>query len=252
MTNKSLRVLQISDTHLHADREATMRSLNTYESFKAVVEHVQNSGHHPDIILATGDLVQDETRHGYDLFCQLVKGFDAPVHCIPGNHDSPGIMAEMLGTTPFHYCGSAQYANWHIVMLDSTVRWNDGGLLNAMQLEALDKTLDDQAQSHVLIGLHHHPLPTGSRWLDGLNLRNCEEFLAVVDRHQNVRAIVWGHVHQNSERLRNGVTMLSTPSTGAQFRPQSDVFMMDDRPPGYRWLQLFPDGRVETEVVWIS
>jgi Icc protein len=45
--------------------------------------------------------------------------------------------------------------------------------------------------------------------------------------------------------------LLSTPSTCAQFRPGSDSFAIDERPPGYRWLDLRADGRLDTEVVWL-
>lgn len=92
----------------------------------------------------------------------------------------------------------------------------------------------------------------GSRWLDSVPLRNAEAFLAVCDRHPAVRAIVWGHVHQASERERRGVRLLSTPSTCAQFLPGSDKFAVDKRPPGYRWLDLHEDGSIVTSVAWVE
>lgn len=228
-----------------------MRGLNTYESFRSVVEHALSRQARADAVVVTGDLVQDETRHGYELFCEVMQSFNAPVHCLPGNHDSPRIMAEMLNTEPFQYCGTAHYDNWCLIMLDSSVRWNDGGYLEPARMTELEKALQANSDQHVLIALHHHPLATGSRWLDGLNLRNSEEFLQLIDRYDNVRGVIWGHVHQSAEHNHNGVLMMSTPSTGAQFRPNSDVFMMDERTPGYRWLELHPDGHIGTEVIWI-
>ena len=86
----------------------------------------------------------------------------------------------------------------------------------------------------------------------GLGLRNSDEFFKVIDQYANVRGVAWGHVHQASDHERNGVALFSTPSTCAQFLPNSDVFMMDTRPPGYRWVNLMPDGSIETEVVWLT
>lgn len=229
-----------------------MRGLNTFESCKAVLERVVHGARKPDAVIATGDLVQDETRQGYQRFRELLQVLDVPVHCVPGNHDSPRIMAEMLSTPPFHFCGSAQYGRWQIIMLNSAIRWDDGGRLETNQLQFLEQTLQRNPEQFALIGLHHHPLPTGSRWLDGLNLRNSDEFLAVIDRYPQVRAVAWGHVHQGKETLRNNVLMFSTPSTGSQFLPDSEAFMMDSKPPGYRWITLFDDGSLETEVVWLS
>jgi 3',5'-cyclic-AMP phosphodiesterase len=85
-----------------------------------------------------------------------------------------------------------------------------------------------------------------------VGLENAAEFLATVDRHPNVRAIVWGHVHQSHDALRKGVRLLATPSTCAQFLPNSDDFAVDVRPPAYRTLELRPDGSLLTEVVWLD
>ncbi len=247
-----LHILHVTDPHLHAHRDAMMRGLNTFESFVAVIDHVAAGHCRPDAVLATGDLVQDETRQGYERFREAISKLDVPVHCIPGNHDSPRIMAEVLGKPPFHFCGTHSYGNWRLLMLNSTVRWDDGGRLEPSQLKILESTLRKYPHEHVLIAMHHHPLPTGSQWLDGLGLRNSDEFLRIIDGFANVRAVAWGHVHQAAETMRNNVLMFSTPSTGSQFLPDSDVFMMDSRPPGYRWIELQPDGSLETEVVWLS
>jgi Icc protein len=99
--------------------------------------------------------------------------------------------------------------------------------------------------------MHHQPLPMGSAWLDGVGLRDAAEFLKVVDGHDNVRVVLWGHVHQASDRQRGAVRFLSTPSTCSQFLPGSDFFALDDRPPGLRWLELHADGSVNTEVAWV-
>jgi Icc protein len=59
-------------------------------------------------------------------------------------------------------------------------------------------------------------------------------------------------VHQAGDRTRNNVRFLSTPSTCAQFLPSSDFFALDDRPPGMRWLELHEDGRIDTEISWVT
>ena len=103
-----------------------------------------------------------------------------------------------------------------------------------------------------MVCLHHHPVAMSSRWLDQVGLENSEEFLATIDRHRNVRAVVWGHVHQAFDALRKGVRLISTPSTCAQFLPKADQFAVDVRPPAYRTFELRPDGTMATEVVWIE
>src|SRR5438067_1187347 len=61
--------------------------------------------------------------------------------------------------------------------------------------------------------------------------------------------------HDEPEAMRrelDGARLLATPSTCAQFLPNSDDFAVDRRPPGYRTLELRPDGSLLTEVVWVA
>jgi Icc protein len=92
----------------------------------------------------------------------------------------------------------------------------------------------------------------GSRWLDQVGLENSDELFAVLDRHPQVRALLWGHVHQELDTWRGQVRLLATPSTCAQFKPHADGFAIDERPPGYRWLHLREDGTLDTGVEWVD
>ena len=69
---------------------------------------------------------------------------------------------------------------------------------------------------------------------------------AVLDRFPQVRAVLWGHVHQEIDRQRNGVRLLASPSTCIQFAARSEDFQVSEEQPGYRWLRLHADGQVES------
>jgi Icc protein len=136
---------------------------------------------------------------------------------------------------------------WQQVFLDSTVPGSEGGHLGDRELHELDRALGETTLP-ALVWLHHQPIQIGSRWLDTMAVDNPEAFFAVVDRHPQVRGIVWGHVHQLYDQYRGGVRLLATPSTCIQFMPGSDDFAIDRIPPGYRWLTLYPDGSLDTGV----
>ncbi len=229
-----------------------MRGVNTFDTFSSVVDHALSDPEPPDVVLATGDLVQDETRAGYERFREALEPFGVPVYCIPGNHDAPSLMAEVLGKPPFRVGGAIDHGEWRLVMLDTRRRGDDGGWLGNKQLQRLEGWLAASAPEHILICMHHHPVPMGSRWLDGVALHNSDDFLEIVDACPRVRGIVWGHVHQASDRHRNGVRLLSTPSTCSQFLPNSDDFAIDARGPGFRWLNLRSNGTIDTQVVWLD
>ena len=229
-----------------------MRGVNTYDTFRAVITHAMSESAPPDAIIATGDLVQDETRTGYERFRRALENYKIPVYCIPGNHDSPETMAEVLNDPPFQVGGSVQLDDWSIILLNSFSSGDDGGRLSIPELERLHKTLALNDSSHTLICIHHHPVSMGSRWLDGVALRNPDDFFDIVEQFPQARGILWGHVHQASDRQRKGVRLMSTPSTCSQFRPNSDAFALDGKLPGYRWLELQSNGTIDTEVVWLE
>jgi Icc protein len=247
-----LRLLQISDTHLHATKASRMRGVNTYDSFRAVLARAQtDSQWPPDAIIVSGDIVQDESRAGYELFRSEMGSLGVRIFCLPGNHDDPKLMDEILSGGDFQFCGSARLARWSLIMLNTFLTGEDAGGLGTRRLDALVALLRDHASQHVLICMHHQPLAMGSAWLDGVGLRDADEFLAIVDAHSNVRGVLWGHVHQASDRVRGAVRFLSAPSTCSQFLPASDHFAIDSRPPGMRWLRLHADGRIDTEITWV-
>jgi len=139
-----------------------------------------------------------------------------------------------------------------LALLAFDLAGEDAGGLGPARLNGLRQALAVHSGQHVLVAMHHHPLPMGSRWLDGVALRDATEFWQIIDRHPNVRAVVCGHVHQEVDRERNQVRFLSTPSTCAQFLPGNEFFALDTRPPGLRWIELFADGRIQSEVAWVT
>jgi Icc protein len=161
-------------------------------------------------------------------------------------------MGRELNRSPFVVGGHFDLGGWRIVLLDSTIAGSASGRLDAANLAALEQSLASAGHRHCMVCLHHHPVAMDSRWLDRVGLENSVEFLQTIDRHRNVRAIVWGHVHQNYDEVRKGVRLLATPSTCAQFLPHSPDFAVDRQPPAYRTLELRADGSLTTEVVWVE
>ncbi|MDX1561918.1 MAG: phosphodiesterase, partial [Gammaproteobacteria bacterium] len=230
---KPVRLLQISDTHLHATTDSRMRGVNTYNTFRAVIDEAQTHAHWPaDAVLVSGDIVQDESRAGYELFRDEMSVLGVPILCLPGNHDDPKLMDEILSVAPFQFCGSARLDGWSVILLNTFLTGEDAGGLGTRRLDALAAALQENSGQHVLVCMHHQPLNMGSAWLDGVGLRDADRFLQLVERSNNVRGVLWGHVHQASDRTRGNVRFLSAPSTCSQFLPSSDFFAIDNRPPG--------------------
>jgi Icc protein len=247
----ALRLIQFTDPHLYGSETETLRGIATLPSLRATLAQAQAGAWPPDAILVTGDIVQDDPA-GYAHFRNLFGSLGLPIWCIPGNHDEPSAMCRELSRDPFVVGGCVDMGQWRIVLLDSSVAGSASGYLTERALVQLDEALGTAEGRHCLVSLHHHPVAMASRWLDHVALENSTEFLHVLDQHRNVRAVVWGHVHQAYDGLRKGVRLLGTPSTCAQFLPHADEFAVDRRPPAYRTLELQSNGSLLTEVVWVE
>lgn len=240
-------LLQITDSHLFADTAEALLGLPTHASFKAVVEKAVREHPAVDLVLATGDISQDYSVASYRHFTEQIQRINAPMRWLPGNHDHADVQLAAASGQDWSQ-PVFDLPGWRIVLLNSAVTGEVHGHLMPDQLELLDKALADAGTRHVLVCLHHQPVAIGSAWLDSIGLRNPDDFFAVLDRYASVRAVLWGHIHQEVDIQRKGVRLLASPSTCIQFAPASSEFTLDSRLPGYRWLRLHPDGALETGV----
>ena len=248
---QSVRLLQFSDPHLLPEADGALRGVATLPALEAAVADGARRFKDVDAIVLTGDLVQDDPR-GYRWIRRVFERSPVPVLCITGNHDIPDRLRAELKGGPFQVGGTRQLGRWTIVLLDTWQPNSASGRVGVEQLAMLRSTLQTQRNQHALVCLHHHPISMRSHWLDQVGLQDADEFNAIVSTHPNVRGVLWGHVHQALDRYVHGVRYMSTPSTCAQFAPEAYDFALDQRPPGYRLLELKADGSIATEVVWLE
>ncbi len=249
---RTVRLVQITDTHLSGDARASLRDVATLPALRAVLAHAAPAIEAADAVLVTGDVVQDDPL-GYRHFREVMGELGRPVLVLPGNHDDPAALREALRDHPAFQCGGHfDIGAWRIVLLDSVVPGEVWGRLDATALATLERCLGDAPGRHALVCLHHHPVSMSSGWIDEIGLREPGDFLAMLQRHPQARGVVWGHVHQAFDAVRDGLRLLATPSTCVQFRPRVDEFAIDSRPPGYRMLALQAHGGIDTEVAWLD
>jgi 3',5'-cyclic-AMP phosphodiesterase len=244
-------LVQFTDQHLFGDPARALRGVVTLPSLRATLWAARDDIAACDAILVTGDLVQDDPG-GYVHFCAEFASLGKPVLCIPGNHDDLPAMRTALSLPPFQLGGVYDAGGWRTILLDSTVPGETGGALSAAGIAFLEEALATAGGRHVLVCLHHHPLPMHSRWLDTVGLANAAEFIPVLKRFDSVRGVLFGHVHQALDTQWEGLRMIATPSTCSQFKPLSDDFAVDNQPPAWRTLALHADGRLATQLRWVE
>ena len=251
-TDAAPSVLHLTDLHLFADADGELRGVNTLKSLAAVCRHFITSKNDADLALVTGDLVQDDSREAYLRCRETLEALELPVQLCPGNHDVRDLMRQELERPGYDYCAAVRIGAWSVISIDSCVDGQPGGRVSDAELDRLAGLLTDCADSHVLLCLHHPPVELGSRWLDSVKLENGDRLLELTARAGNVRAMLFGHAHQEFDETFNGIRLICTPSTCRQFKPGSEIFAVDDEPPAYRMLELHDDGTIETTIYQVN
>ena len=239
-----LRVVQLSDCHVAADPAAAYRGLDATRQLTGLLPAIRRW--QPDLLLLTGDVSEDASAASYGRVSALLDSVGAPVLALPGNHDDPAVMRRYFPRGPWDGPLFHGARSWQFVLLDSTAPGRIDGVIPRGDLAKLKDGLRRSSAAHVLLALHHQPVPVGSPWIDKYALSDPEWLLTLLDAEPRLRALAWGHVHQDFEAERRGVRLLGAPSTVANSLPGRESFTLDVAGPACRWLRLAADGAVET------
>lgn len=242
-----IRLVQLTDSHLGDQPGEQLLGLDTDESLELVTQLALKERGRSDVLLATGDIANHGAEPAYRRFYDKTQNLANHALWLPGNHDNWLAMQNVL-VDDQALARSANIANWQIVMLNSTIPGQVGGAFSKDELAFLNETLKASNADHILLCLHHHPIDIACDWLDPQQVTNSDDFFTIVDSSPKVRGVLWGHIHQQIDQLRKGVKLMSTPSTCIQFAANSREFELARLNPGYRWLELYTDGRIDTEV----
>lgn len=249
MNTNIIRIVQITDPHLFATDNHCLMGVNTRTSFLKVLaaanQHIENA----DVLLFTGDLSQDKTVEAYSWLNNHLQTLQRSYYWLAGNHDDLDNMRIALQSHPDVLTNKViSLGSWQIIMLNSAIPGKVPGYLEASELTLLEQQLAAEPYRYSLICLHHPAIDTGSQWLDKLQLINAAEFLKILQKYPNARCILCGHIHQILRKSIHHQLFLATPSTCVQFKPHSEQFALDKKAPGFRWLELYPDGTLKTGV----
>ena len=240
MTNP-LRLVQMTDLHLMASAEARFKGVDSRLNFLKGLALAQTL--QPDWLILTGDLAQEEVTETYQWLAAQLHASGLRWQWLPGNHDDPLLMQA--------FCPTGFYLSqqgWQLLGLNSQSPGEVAGRLDQQELQRLDAAL--QQPQPLLLALHHHPLAVGSAWMDALALQQNEALWSRLDKASQPLVLLCGHVHQAAHWCRGAVEVYATPATSLQFAPEQAHFSLDlEAPPGLRWIDLYPEGHWETQIV---
>ena len=248
-----IRILQITDSHIIGEKDSMFLGMNVLESFRAVIAEVKKDIQKvkSDLIVFSGDLSQDQTELSYQYIVKEIADLPIEIAWTSGNHDDPNVGEKILSLSANISKGKVfVFDDWKIIVLNSHYAEHDSGFLDSEELGFLEQNLQSN-NKNIIIFLHHHVVETGSPWLDELRVENYSELLTILKKYENIKIVACGHVHQENFLKKSGITFVSTPSTSVQFK-KGEHFELDALMPGYRWFNLYDDGKFDMGVVRVK
>ncbi|MBI4832937.1 MAG: metallophosphoesterase [Candidatus Lindowbacteria bacterium] len=153
----------------------------------------------PEFLINKGDLTDIFEPYRLRAYREAVHGLEAPVHCIPGNHDhlrNKNFKADWLdfaGTQQVYR--SFDHKGFHLVLLDTC--WTgeqERGYLGDEQIAWLVDDLEQNASKRTFIFTHH---PVNGDVQENRVIHDYVEFQKAVAQFRNVAAVFSAHVHRN-------------------------------------------------------
>lgn len=262
------RFVHLTDTHVMAGGGWRFRpgypEFDTEQSLRRVVEAVRGLDPAPEFAVLGGDLASPDLldrsvvltsvqyEPSYRLLKEIISGLPCPAHVLVGNHDDRVAFNRILlgdalvPGAPHRW--SFDHGGYHFVGLDSQEPGQGRGFLDGQQLDWLRQDLGQHRAQPAIAFVHHHPWPLGLEWIDGMRLRNGDELIAALREHPRLRWLICGHVHLDQVVQRDGLTMLTTPSTCLQLSRVSQAARALPGPPAFRIVDVAGE-QLSTRVV---
>lgn len=212
---------QISDMHVKAPGELLYERIDTPSCLEQAVAHINGLDPRPDIVIATGDLVEGGRSDEYDHLRRLLAPLAMPLFVIPGNHDRrDALRAAFADHAYLPRDGFLQYViddfPVRLIALDSLVEGKGYGALCDQRLAWLESRLAE-AERPTVVFLHHPPFDCGIEAFDQARLIEGDRHLAeIIGRHRHVERVMCGHVHRPIQLRWAGTVASSAPGTAHQ------------------------------------
>jgi Icc protein len=244
-------IVQLTDLHVVPEGTLLPGDVDPVPPLASALDAVVAAGDRVDAVLFTGDLVDRGDPASYRRLRGIVEPaiarLGAPAIFAAGNHDDRSALREHLlgvapSTAPLDHV--TRIGGVRVVVLDSAVPGYAYGELTEDQLAWLADELATPAPDGTVLALHHPPLPSPSRLIQGIELRD-RAGLGEVLAGSDVRVVLSGHTHVTSAGTLAGIPVwvgASTATTWYGLTPDGGESTV--RAPSVSRIDLFPDGEL--------
>lgn len=226
VADNNIKFVQLTDTHLDSRAKVNVTARMYADSRGLLQEAVRqvNGLSDIDFVLFSGDMINRPNSNDLNEFLKVAGELKAPWYIALGNHDigvksyfnKPNYIKTVaqsnknFNTEKPYYSFSPEKGYLVIAMdgvIDNSVTSN--GYFEKKQLAWLDKELEKNKNSKVVI-FQHFPVvePFKSHTH---RVKNADEYLKIINKHNNVVAVLSGHYHAAKIQKVNNVYHISTP-----------------------------------------
>jgi Icc protein len=228
---------QISDLHIKRPGALAYRRVDTGAALARCVAALDALKPRPDVVIMTGDLVDQGEPEQYTHLKTLLAPLEIPYYLLVGNHDDRTALREAFsdraelrtGGDFVHY--AADIGPLRLIALDSIVPGQSAGNLCDARLAWLEAQLGAAKGQPVIVALHHPPFECGIGHMDSIRLdpQAAERLAALLLRYPNVERVICGHVHRPMFVRFGGTIACAVPAPAHQVA----LDLRDDAPSAF-------------------
>lgn len=252
---RTLRFGVLTDTH-YADRP-TAGTRHYADSLQKVDEAIEAFNRAKvDFVIELGDLkdmdakgTPELTLRYLDSIEQRLRRFDGPLYHVMGNHDMDCITKEefLAHTSNAGRANGRAYYSFEAqgvrcIVLDANFNadmtpYSRGNFdwrvanIPTEQLDWLDGELTRHRRQPTIIFLHQM-LDSFSDINNDLCVKNADKAVEIIERHEQVLAVIQGHHHPGHYSFRRGVHYLTLNGMIEQAAPTNSYAIVEVRPSG--------------------
>ncbi|MBM3489324.1 MAG: phosphodiesterase [Alphaproteobacteria bacterium] len=253
-------IAQITDMHVRPYAKPCYGRVETNAHLRQAVRALGELRPAPDLVLATGDLVDRGSIEEYEILRDLLSPLTMPVYLIPGNHDDRANLRAVFADAYLrqddrflHYVVDRHPVR--LIGLDTLVPGSPDGELCADRLRWLSHRLAERPDQPTVLFMHHPPFASGLGHMDRFACVGSEPLAALVRAYPRIERVLCGHQHRSVQMRWAGTLASIAPSTAHQMTfdtaPDAPLaFVME--PPGFHLHLWREDTGVVTHQLYVG
>ncbi|EKE04546.1 MAG: hypothetical protein ACD_20C00051G0012 [uncultured bacterium] len=221
-----LKFVHISDAHVDSKSKDSTRRLysSSRKLLQDAVEQI-NSINDIDVVVFSGDSINKPVESDLIKFIAIANKLKYPWHASTGNHEigikgglSKNKRLELLNKYNKNFNSDKSYYSFSpkkgylIIVMDGVIDWRvtANGYYHKQELEWLDQQLKNNKDSKVII-VQHFPVVEPFK-SESHKINNAGEYSQVLNKHNNVIAVLSGHYHAAKVNKVGNTVHVSTPA----------------------------------------